>query len=139
MPATDRNDKVEKTAAQWRAELTPEQYRITRLGGTEPPFSSPYNTEKRRGIYRCVCCGQALFSSDTKYDSGSGWPSFFAPVSEDVITEAPDHKLAMPRTEIRCARCDAHLGHVFPDGPLPTGLRYCTNGGALAFEPQGND
>lgn len=139
MPAPDRNGKMEKSAAQWRAELSPEQYRIARLGGTEPPFSSPYNNEKRSGLYRCVCCGEPLFTSNAKYESGSGWPSFFEPVADDVVAEAPDHKLAMPRTEIRCARCDAHLGHVFPDGPQPTGLRYCTNGGALAFEPEADE
>lgn len=139
MPASDGNGKVAKNAAQWRAELSPEQFRIARLGGTEPPFSSPYNTEKRPGLYRCVCCGEPLFASHAKYESGSGWPSFFEPVDRRAIAEAPDHKLAMPRTEIRCARCDAHLGHVFPDGPQPTGLRYCTNGSALVFEPEGTE
>ncbi len=119
---------------EWRDKLTPEQFHVTREHGTERAFSHPYNTEKREGIYYCVCCGAPLFTSDAKYDSGSGWPSFFQPVSEDAIVEIDDRSHFMRRTEIRCANCDAHLGHVFPDGPAPTGLRYCTNGLSLNFE-----
>lgn len=120
--------------SEWRDKLTPEQFHVTREHGTERAFSHPYNTEKREGIYYCVCCGVPLFTSEAKYDSGSGWPSFFQPVSEDAIIEIDDRSHFMRRTEIRCANCDAHLGHVFPDGPAPTGLRYCTNGLSLEFE-----
>ena len=121
---------------EWRAKLTPEQFHVTREHGTERAFSHPYNTEKRDGTYHCVCCGTPLFTSDAKYDSGSGWPSFFQPVSKDAIIEIDDRSHFMRRTEIRCANCDAHLGHVFPDGPAPTGLRYCTNGLSLEFEAE---
>lgn len=126
MPATD---------AEYRARLTPEQYRITRESGTERPFTSPLHQEKRAGDYRCVCCDALLFASAEKYDSGTGWPSFSAPVRAEAIAERDDRKFFMRRTETRCAACDAHLGHVFPDGPPPTGLRYCINGAALRFAP----
>ncbi len=112
------------------------QYRITRQCGTEPPFSHPYYFNKRPGVYHCVCCGAALFSSTHKYESGTGWPSFFAPLSEAALRERVDTSHGMTRTEVRCAGCDAHLGHVFPDGPPPTGLRYCINGLALDFRPE---
>jgi len=116
-------------------ELTAEQYRITRLCGTEPPFSHPYYFNKAEGTYHCVCCDAPLFSSAAKYESGTGWPSFFAPVSDDALKELEDTSHGMRRVEVRCASCDAHLGHVFPDGPPPTGLRYCINGLALNFRP----
>lgn len=127
--------KITKTDAEWRSQLTPEQYKVTRQHGTERAHTSPLNAEKREGTFTCVCCGAPLFSSETKYESGSGWPSFYQPISPDAVTEHQDRSFFMSRTEVRCARCDAHLGHVFPDGPEPTGLRYCMNGAALAFEP----
>ncbi|HRK25502.1 MAG TPA: peptide-methionine (R)-S-oxide reductase MsrB [Beijerinckiaceae bacterium] len=117
--------------AEWRARLTDEQYRVTRQHGTERPFTGPYLNEKRPGTYRCICCDAPLFASEAKYESGSGWPSYFAPIDNQAISEHPDNSLFMTRTEIRCAHCAAHLGHVFPDGPRPTGLRYCVNGTAL--------
>ena len=118
------------------AELTPEQYHVTQEHGTERPFTHPYNAEKRQGMYNCVVCDAPLFNSETKYESGSGWPSFFAPAAKDAVSETDDRSLLMRRTEITCANCGAHLGHVFPDGPQPTGLRYCMNGTALAFDPK---
>lgn len=127
--------KVVKTDAEWRQLLTPEQFHITREHGTERAFSGPHWDEKRDGLYSCVACGAALFSSRTKFDSGTGWPSFFAPISDDAVTEHEDTSFFMRRVEIRCASCDAHLGHVFPDGPKPTGQRYCMNGTALRFQP----
>ena len=127
--------KVEKNDAQWRERLTPEQYRVTRKHGTERAGTSPLNQEKRAGTYTCVCCDAPLFRSETKYESGTGWPSFYAPISPEAIEDHVDRSLFMRRTENRCARCDAHLGHVFPDGPQPTGLRYCMNGVALGFTP----
>lgn len=128
--------KVKKTEAEWRAELSPEQYHVTRERGTERAFTHPLNVEKRNGIYHCVACGQPVFDASTKYDSGSGWPSFFAPISPDAVGETVDRAHGMVRTEIHCSNCGAHLGHVFTDGPQPTGLRYCMNGTALDFEPK---
>ncbi|HXF55322.1 MAG TPA: peptide-methionine (R)-S-oxide reductase MsrB [Hyphomicrobiaceae bacterium] len=128
--------KVEKSEAEWRRELSPEAYYVTRKHGTERAFSHPYHKEKRDGMYRCVCCGEPLFAAADKFDSGSGWPSYTRPVREGAVSEHDDSSLFMRRTEVRCARCDAHLGHVFPDGPPPTGLRYCINGVALTFKPK---
>ena len=127
--------KTEKTDVEWQAELTPGQYRVLRDHGTEARGSSPLNHEKGEGTFRCAGCGQLLFSSDTKYDSGTGWPSFFAPVENSVETTA-DHSYGMMRTEVRCARCGGHLGHVFEDGPQPRRLRYCMNGVAMKFDPE---
>jgi peptide-methionine (R)-S-oxide reductase len=131
-PAT----KVYKTDEEWRKTLTPEQYRVTRKHGTERAGTGPHLQEKREGVFHCVGCGAPLFRTAAKYESGTGWPSFFEPISPDAVTEHEDRGLFMRRTEIRCATCDAHLGHVFPDGPRPTGQRYCMNGVALDFEPQ---
>ena len=128
--------KVIKSEAEWRKELTPEQYRITREHGTERPFSHPYNNEKQAGTYMCVSCGAPLFASNTKYDSGSGWPSFYQPLDKEAVNEHQDATHGMRRVEVRCAKCEAHLGHVFNDGPNPTGLRYCMNGTALQLDPQ---
>ena len=128
--------KISKSNAEWRKELSPEQYHVTREHGTERPWSHPYNHEKRAGTYVCASCGKPLFTSDTKYESGSGWPSFFKPASADAVSEHEDRSLFMKRVEIRCADCEAHLGHVFEDGPQPTGLRYCMNGTALKLEPR---
>jgi peptide-methionine (R)-S-oxide reductase len=128
-------EKVIKTDAEWRAELSPEAYRVTRQHGTERPFTND-NFPKGEGMFRCVACGQPLFDADTKYDSGSGWPSFYEPAAEGAVEETVDRSLGMRRTEVHCARCESHLGHVFPDGPQPTGLRYCINGAALRFDPE---
>lgn len=124
-----------KTDAEWREELTPEQYQVCRCGGTEAPFSGKYWNTKTPGTYRCAACKTPLFASDTKYDSGSGWPSFWAAINGTAVTEKVDTSHGMVRTEILCAKCDSHLGHVFPDGPPPTGLRYCTNSASLDLDP----
>jgi peptide-methionine (R)-S-oxide reductase len=127
--------KIAKSDAEWRALLSPEAYRVLREHGTERAFTHPSNQDKTKGVYVCAACGSELFRSDAKYDSGTGWPSFFAPVSKDAVAEHEDNSWFSRRTEIRCAACDGHLGHVFPDGPKPTGLRYCMNGVAMELKP----
>jgi len=125
-----------KTDQEWQAELTPTQYQVLRKRGTEPRGSSPLNKEKRDGTFRCAGCGEPLFTSETKYESGSGWPSFYAPLEGNAVETTVDQSHGMTRTEVHCAKCGGHLGHVFPDGPQPTGLRYCMNGVSLAFDPE---
>ena len=127
-------EKIVKTDAEWRAQLSDDEYRILRKHGTERAFTGPYHDAKDKGTYVCRGCGLPLFDADTKFDSGTGWPSFYAPINKENVAEKADNTFFMRRTEVLCARCDGHLGHVFPDGPKPTGLRYCMNGNALKLE-----
>jgi peptide-methionine (R)-S-oxide reductase len=128
--------KITKTDSEWKSQLSPEAFRITREHGTERAFTSSLNDEKRQGEFACVCCGKPLFASDAKFESGTGWPSFWQPVAEEALGRKTDRSFFMSRTEVHCADCGAHMGHVFPDGPKPTGLRYCINGVALSFKPK---
>jgi len=130
------SEKISKPESEWQKELSPDQFYVTRKAGTEPAFTGKYYKTKDPGMYACACCGQPLFSSETKYESGSGWPSFYQPVDKNAVEEHGDITHGMHRTEVRCARCEAHLGHVFPDGPQPTGLRYCMNSAALDLKPE---
>jgi peptide-methionine (R)-S-oxide reductase len=133
---SEHNEKIHKTADDWRAQLTPEQYRVCREQGTEPAFTGQYYATKEDGRYRCSCCAEVLFDSAQKYDSGSGWPSFWQPAQPEAVGTTVDESHGMQRTEVHCNRCGAHLGHVFPDGPRPTGLRYCINSVSLDFDPK---
>ena len=127
--------KITKTDAEWQAQLSPESFYVARKHGTERAYTSPLNDEKREGMFTCICCGKDVFPSSSKFESGTGWPSFYQPTAADAIGTSTDRKLFMKRTEVHCADCEAHLGHVFTDGPKPTGLRYCLNGCALDFKP----
>lgn len=139
MTNDQRAPKITKTEEEWQKQLSPEQYQVARKAGTEPAFSGKYWKTKDAGTYTCVCCGKPLFSSDTKFNSGTGWPSFYEPVDKEAVLEHTDRTFGMSRTEVRCRSCDAHLGHVFEDGPQPTGLRYCMNSASLDLKQKSEE